>query len=472
MGVFSVSVTRKWLKYQPTVDGNDRLHVDTSYSGERTEKQEPGVVRRENDENAECIPISTQHLCGCFVTRHDCVTKQNTTRDAKRENMSSVRNNKGQVRLKCIVLGAANAGKTSILRRYFLGTFQHGRVPTVGADFYTSRVRNPAYHEDQDEKKIVEDGTAEEGQSLWISLQMWDTAGRKRFVAKEGAKFSAALSDAFFRQANAAMMVYDATSSTSFTQLLQWHSDLMEKMKHLDKESGERRKHPFPVLIVANKMDLFKSDTAKPKRQKTAPQRDIMGLEGEFKGRDSRYEYRAARDTSDASSKPPKRREEISTYMVTGNTWTTDGSYLDSVLTTEDSSHPDRDMVLLWCMRNGLKHLEVSALDGKPLLFVGDQAGCSSLCLLLCASARLTMICITLMIGTGVNAAMEALVELALESENKKKVEEREEKALSCTTPPKAGYHEWSNQQLDLHQRYAPKEDECRCWRPFGFCRK
>jgi len=164
-----------------------------------------------------------------------------------------VRNNKGQVRLKCNVLGAANAGKTSILRRYFLGTFQHGRVPTVGANFCTSRARNPAYHEDQDETKIVEDGTAEEGQSLWISLQMWDTAGRKRFVAKEGAKFSAALSDAFFRQANAAMMVYDATSSTSFTQLLQWHSDLMEKMKHLDKESGESRKHPFPVLIEPTK---------------------------------------------------------------------------------------------------------------------------------------------------------------------------------------------------------------------------
>jgi len=25
----------------------------------------------------------------------------------------------------------------------------------------------------------------------------------------------------------------------------------------------------------------------------------------------------------------------------------------------------DRDLVLLWCRRNGLKHIEVSALDGS-----------------------------------------------------------------------------------------------------------
>jgi hypothetical protein len=46
----------------------------------------------------------------------------------------------------------------------------------------------------------------------------------------------------------------------------------------------------------------------------------------------------------------------------------TDGWYLDSVLNTEDGSHPDRDMVLLWCMRNGLTHCEVSALDGTCVI--------------------------------------------------------------------------------------------------------
>ena len=40
------------------------------------------------------------------------------------------------------------------------------------------------------------------------------------------------------------------------------------------------------------------------------------------------------------------------------------GSYFESLLSTEDDSHPDKDMVLLWCMRNGMKHFEVSAKYG------------------------------------------------------------------------------------------------------------
>ena len=56
-----------------------------------------------------------------------------------------------RIRLKCIVLGAAGAGKTSILRRYFSDTFHTNRIgyanriPTSGADYYTGRVRNPLW---------------------------------------------------------------------------------------------------------------------------------------------------------------------------------------------------------------------------------------------------------------------------------------------------------------------------------------
>jgi hypothetical protein len=89
-----------------------------------------------------------------------------------------------------------------------------------------------------------------------------------------------------------------------------------------------------------------------------------MGLE-DFKGKDMPYEYRASPPSaSTETSTANGRRVEISTYMATGDTWTTDQMYVDSVLNTEDISHPDRDMVLLWCMRNGLTHMEVSALDG------------------------------------------------------------------------------------------------------------
>jgi hypothetical protein len=163
----------------------------------------------------------------------------------------------------------------------------------------------------------------------------------------------------------------------------------------------------------------------------SVPQRDVMGFQGSsFRGKDSRYEYRASSNCSSSNSSPRnqskqfigvssslspssssanlkstttaapmspqskrnshkkitkksknanqpdkrKNRFEISTYMGTGGQTSylkavlsnecVRGSYLESLLSTEDRSHPDKDMVLLWCMRNGLKHVEVSALDG------------------------------------------------------------------------------------------------------------
>jgi small GTP-binding protein len=343
-----------------------------------------------------------------------------------------------RIRLKCIVLGAASAGKTSILRRYFAGTFEHGsRVPTSGSDYYTSKVRNPLYSTATSDEKKDESVHPSEVMDViasqpFVSLQVWDTAGRER-----DSEYTTALSDAFFRNADAAMLVYDATSSTSFTQLLRWHSDLMERMKKLDKS---KRHRPFPVLIVANKMDIIEQRKAHtPQRRKVVPQRDVLGLHGDFKGKQIRYEYRAC-PPLDENNRSKSRRYEISTYLATGNTWTTDGSYLNSVLNTEDRSHPDGEMVVLWCLRNGLKHIEVSALTGN-----------------------------------GIDGAITALVELALESRNERYLQEKqspepEKKPVVENSIPAFDYQK--NKELDLHQRYAPKKERCFLFRPFHHCCK
>ena len=317
-----------------------------------------------------------------------------------------------RVRLKCIVLGAAGAGKTSILRRYFSGTFQEKRVPTLGSDFYTGRVRNPLFQvlkEMNDESWI--ESISSQG---FVSVQMWDTAGRER-----KAKFTAALSDAFFRHADAAMLVYDATSSTSFTQLLRWHTELMERMRNINGESHERL---FPVLIVANKMDIIEKTTYQPERRTIVPQRQVLGVKEGFTGKDSRYEYRAC---DPPTQKGNVRREEVSTYMATGDTpWTTDGSYLDSVLNTEDRSHPDMEMVRLWCIRNGLQIVEVSALN-----------------------------------GSGINAAMEALIGLTLTSYNERVKEKRKRTFVLKAAPSFPSFRR--NEELSLTKRYAPSERRC-----------
>jgi hypothetical protein len=141
-------------------------------------------------------------------------------------------------------------------------------------------------------------------------------------------------------------------------------------------------------------MDILKQDTRQSREKAVVTQRDIMGLVGKtFRGKDSRYEYSASPPKAPASSassvvssssnkskqqqqqRSHRNRVEISTYMGTGdqtsyleavlNNEVVRGSYLESLLSTEDGSHPDKDMVLLWCMRNGIEHMEVSALDGK-----------------------------------------------------------------------------------------------------------
>jgi hypothetical protein len=132
-------------------------------------------------------------------------------------------------------------------------------------------------------------------------------------------------------------------------------------------------------------------------------------------------------------------------------------AFFQQLLNSEEGSHPDIEMVLLWCMRNGLKHYEVSAATGQ-----------------------------------GVDTAIDALVELALESRNKN---EEEQNVATITSgnrhttnngnsngngingnsiatptasdaPANGTYSYQRNQKLDLHQRYAPKEDPCFFLRP------
>jgi len=319
--------------------------------------------------------------------------------------MKSQNKSRQRIKLQCLVLGAAAAGKTSILRRYFYHTFHQGeRVPTLGSDFYTGRVPLKDKYFD-----------------VTINLQMWDTPGRERFYAeKQRRQYAASLSDSFFDHADAIMLVYDMTSSTSFTQLLKWYADLMELYKN----------KPLPILIVANKLDIYNSNQQRASTMvhpRRVEQRDVLGLRGSFRGNDFRYEYRVSPVEPNTPAKDLKKKNrrmdmEIDAWGFLANreNWTTDGSYLDSILNSEDGSSPDREMVLLWCMRNGLTHIEVSAATGE-----------------------------------GVNEAMEALVRLALAPRQQ---ESKEEMKMPSQLP---NQFRGSNQTLDLHKRYAPKDDRC-----------
>jgi small GTP-binding protein len=365
-------------------------------------------------------------------------------------------------KLKFIVLGGANAGKTSILRKYFHGNFDPARRPTVGSDFYTKKMSNPVTERGEDDSSSAEDEKKETGPTVthehpkaMLSMQVWDTPGRERFAANQTKPmYTAAFSDSFFKNADAALMVYDITSSTSFTHVLKWYEDLMMRIRRLEASGGRTR--PFPVLIVGNKIDILRERDTHPSRQRAVvPQRDVMGLlDTSFRGKDSHYEYTASAPQNDSTTslssgkkrekKIDRNRHELSTYMGTGektnylqavlNNEVQIGSYLESLLSTEDGSHPDRDMVLLWCMRNGLKHMEVSALDGTGIEELVNEA---------------------------INMALEAgesLTSSSIDPENE---------STQVLKLAELG----RNDELDLHGRYVPKEQSCFTL-PFRLCCK
>lgn len=116
--------------------------------------------------------------------------------------------------LKVVIVGDANVGKTSLLRRYCEGKFESSRVATIGVDFQTKVVDLP------------------EGQ---VKLSIWDMAGQEHFsVIRTG----------FYRGSLATALVFDVTDQNSFDHLEKWQQEV----------SGSVSEQDF--VVVGNKIDL------------------------------------------------------------------------------------------------------------------------------------------------------------------------------------------------------------------------
>eukprot|EP00483_Globobulimina_turgida_P008443 UN08460 len=94
--------------------------------------------------------------------------------------------------LKVIVLGDSGVGKTSVMSRWVHKKFDGRYKATIGADFLTKEVH-------------IDDRV--------VSVQIWDTAGQERF---------ASLGVAFYRGADAVLLVYDVADKTSVESLTKW----------------------------------------------------------------------------------------------------------------------------------------------------------------------------------------------------------------------------------------------------------
>ncbi|KAJ3637138.1 hypothetical protein MTP99_000621 [Tenebrio molitor] len=119
---------------------------------------------------------------------------------------------------KVVVLGYQGVGKTSTVIRYVENSFSHHITPTVGASFFSC--------------KLLID-------NITVKLQIWDTAGQERFKA---------MAPMFYRNANAALIVFDITSVQTFESMQGW---VLELKKNVD--------NPMVLCVVGNKIDLAKN---------------------------------------------------------------------------------------------------------------------------------------------------------------------------------------------------------------------
>uniref|UniRef100_A0A6P7F8L7 Ras-related protein RABF2b-like n=1 Tax=Diabrotica virgifera virgifera TaxID=50390 RepID=A0A6P7F8L7_DIAVI len=116
---------------------------------------------------------------------------------------------------KVVLLGHQGVGKTATVTRYVEKSFPQQTTPTVGASFFTCKV-------------VVEDHL--------VTLQIWDTAGQERFKA---------MAPMFYRNANAALLVFDISSRDSFESIKMWVQELKGNVYE-----------PMVLCVIGNKIDL------------------------------------------------------------------------------------------------------------------------------------------------------------------------------------------------------------------------
>jgi DnaJ family protein C protein 27 len=119
-------------------------------------------------------------------------------------------------RLKVISMGSTETGKSCIIKRYCEERFIPKYIQTIGIDYGV--------------KKVTVDGHAD------VRVNFWDLGGSGEYFE---------VRNEFYRDAQAAILVFDVTNTRSFAQLEQW---VAEATKFGAKD--------LVIAVCANKVDL------------------------------------------------------------------------------------------------------------------------------------------------------------------------------------------------------------------------
>ena len=123
--------------------------------------------------------------------------------------------NDSKLHARVVLIGDSSVGKTSILNQLSDHSFNPYEVNTIGSNY----------------QLFVEDV-----RGVKVEMQIWDTAGQEKFKS---------LGPIYFRNASAAIAVYDKTNHQSFDNIGNW-------IKNFRDVAGEKT----TIAVAGNKADL------------------------------------------------------------------------------------------------------------------------------------------------------------------------------------------------------------------------
>lgn len=144
---------------------------------------------------------------------------------------------------KLVLLGESAVGKSSLVSRFSKNKFDEFRESTIGAAFLTQSVR------------LDNDTT--------VKFEIWDTAGQERYKS---------LAPMYYRNANAAVVVFDLTSPSSLGRAKSW-------IKELQLQASEQ----IVIALVGNKLDLDNRQVPRETAESYATEAGLLYFEASAK---------------------------------------------------------------------------------------------------------------------------------------------------------------------------------------------
>ena len=120
-----------------------------------------------------------------------------------------------EMMFKVVIIGDSAVGKTNIMTKYLKNEFHEDSKATVGVEFGS--------------KTFTINGHT-------IKAQIWDTAGQERYKA---------ITNAYYKGAKGAFVVYDITRKETFDSIDKWITDL--------RAAADKK---ISIIIIGNKSDL------------------------------------------------------------------------------------------------------------------------------------------------------------------------------------------------------------------------